>query len=403
MAGSIYDKGNGKYKLSFMKKRERYSKTVTCNDMTEAKELLKKFIESVDRIINIDKNKCTISEFTEIYFEHYAYDMLAEECIYNYSKALDNWVLPKIGDAYLSQCTPAFFKKYFSWLSKQISPVTNKLLSIGSKEKIYGIIASVFTCGVTWKLFDSNPVYAARPEEFKKKNKQKKSSVQKRCLTVEEARKLVKALDFVDLKYKIIVHLAIICGLRRSEILGIKWKNIDFVNRTLNLEKGSQYVPKKGYVETELKNDSSVRSIALSPITITLLLDYKMETSKYYDNDYVFINDKGVRTGKRMNPVSVTNWFTKFRKTIDLPDEVPLHGLRHTSATILIVKGINVKNVSKRLGHSNSSTTLNIYSHALTAVDKVAGNTLEKILFKRKHSHKIIRKKKEVALKQSSS
>ena len=403
MAGSIYDRGNGKYKLSFMRKGERYNTTVTASDMKEAKELLKKFVESIEKAITIDKKKCTITEFTELYFEHYAYDMLAEECIYNYSKALNNWVLPKIGDAYLSQCTPTFFKKYFTWLSKQISPVTNKVLSVGSKEKIYGIIASVFTCAVTWKLFDTNPVYEARPEEFKRKNKLKKSAVQERCLTMDEAKKLVRALEFVDLKYKIIVHFAIVCGLRRSEILGIKWKNIDFVNKTLNLQKGSQYVPKKGYVETDLKNDTSVRSISLPQITITMLLDYKMQMSKYYDNDYVFLNDKGIRTGKRMNPVSVTNWFKKFRDSIDLSNEVPLHGLRHTSATILIVKGINIKSVSKRLGHSNTSTTLNIYSHALTAVDKVAGDTLEKILFKRKHKRKIARKKKEVAHIQSSS
>lgn len=397
MAGSILPRGNGKYKLSYMKNGERYNTTVTATDMTEAQELLEKFVNSVNKLSNIDIRKCTLSEFVDLYFDNYAYEMLAAECVYNYRRALDNWVLPKIGDALLIECTSNFFIKYFEWLSKQYSPRTHKLLSVGSKEKIFGVVSSVFSCAVTWKLFDTNPLYDARPDEFKRKAKSKVANVQTRCLTMEESRRLIKALNTVDLKYQIIVHLAIIGGLRRSEILGIKWSNIDFKNRTLDIRQSSQYIPKKGYVEGNLKNETSERTIALPYSTILMLLDYKMQTSGY-DNDFVFINDKGRRKGLRLNPNSVTAWFKRFRESINLPPEVPLHGLRHTNATILITSGINVKNVSSRLGHSNIGTTLNVYSHALTSVDKVAGNTLDKILFKRKHKFRIKKKKKEDVL-----
>lgn len=397
MAGSILYRGNGKYKLSYMKDCQRYNTTVTAADMPEAEELLEKFVNSVNKLSNIDIRKCTLTEFVDLYFEHYAYEMLAEECNYNYRKTLDNWVLPKIGDALLIECTSEFFIKYLEWLSKQISPKTHKLLSVGSKEKIFGVISSVFSCAVMWKLFSVNPLYAARPDEFKRKAKNKLATVQSRCLTVEESRRLIKALHTVDLKYQIIVHLAIIGGLRRSEILGIQWQNIDLKNRTLDIRQSSQYVPKKGYVVGEVKNETSERTIALPQSTVLMLLDYKMQTTGY-DNDFVFINDKGRRKGLRLNPTSVTAWFKRFRESIDLPPEVPLHGLRHTNATILITKGINVKNVSSRLGHSNIGTTLNVYSHALTSVDKVAGNTLDKILFKRKHTFRIQKKKKEDVL-----
>ena len=110
------------------------------------------------------------------------------------------------------------------------------------------------------------------------------------------------------------------------------------------------------------------------------------------DNNFVFVNDKGRRKGLRLNPTSVTAWFKRFRKSINLPDEVPLHGLRHTNATLLISQGINVKSVSSRLGHSSTSITLDTYAHVLTAVDKVAGETLEKILLKRKQKLKIRKK-----------
>lgn len=398
MAGSILDRGNGKYKLSYMKNKERYNTTITATNMEEAQELLDKFVNSVNKLSTIDIRTCTLSEFVDLYFENYAYEMLAEECSYNYRKTLDNWVLPKIGDTLLIECTSEFFIKYFEWLSKQISPKTHKLLSVGSKEKIFGVISSVFRCAVSWKLFTTNPLYEARPDEFKRKAKTKVANVQSRCLTMEESRRLIKALNSVDLKYQIIVHLAIIGGLRRSEILGIKWQNINFKNRSLDIKQSSQYVPQKGYVEGDLKNETSERTIALPQSTILMLLDYKMQVSGY-DNDFVFINDKGRRKGLRMNPISVTAWFKRFRESIQLPPEVPLHGLRHTNATILITTGINVKNVSSRLGHSNIGTTLNVYSHALTSVDKVAGNTLDKILFKRKNNKfKIQKKKKEDVL-----
>lgn len=348
MAGSKTKRANGKYKLSYMKNRERYNITVSAANDDEADKLLEKFVAQIDKMSQIDKNTCTLSEFVNLYFENYAYDMLAEECIYNYYRALKNWVLPKIGNTVLAKCTTPFFIDYFNWLAKQISPKTNKVLSVGSREKIFGIVSSVFSCAVTWKLFTVNPLYAARPDDFKKNAKNKISHIQERCLTMEESRKLIKALDDVDLKYKIIVHFAIIGGLRRSEIMGIKWKDIDFANKTLTLQQSSQYVPKKGYVEGDLKNDSSERTIALPHLTMLMLLDYKMQTVDY-DNDFVFINDKGRRKGLRMNPVSVTNWFKAFRNKIELPPEVPLHGLRHTNATILISKGINVKNVSSRL------------------------------------------------------
>lgn len=348
MAGSILDRGNGKYKLSVMRNRERYNTTVNAVDMDEAQELLDKFVIQVERMTHIDKNKCTLSEFVNLYFDNYAYEMLAEECIYSYYKTLRYWVLPKIGNTLLVDCTTPFFIDYFNWLAKQISPKTKKVLAVGSREKIFGILSSVFTCAVTWKVFTVNPLYAARPDDFKKNAKNNIAHVQERCLTLEEGRKLIKALKDVDLKYQIIVHFAIIGGLRRSEILGLKWRDIDFVNKTFKLQQSSQYVPKKGYVEGELKNDTSERAIALPNITMMMLLDYKMQTVGY-DNDFIFINDKGRRKGLRMNPSSVTNWFTRFRRSIDLPPEVPLHGLRHTSATILLSKGINVKNVSSRL------------------------------------------------------
>ena len=391
MAGTIIPQKNGKYKLSFMKHRQRYYKTVSASSEKEAQDLLDKFIKFIDKTVDINIELCTFEDFCNIYFKDYAPILLAEECIYNYYRTLTNWVLPKIGSTTLANCTTDFFVKYFKWLSNQISPVTNKPLAIGSREKIFGIISSVFSCAAQWRIIKKNPLPGARPDDFKRKRTSKTSRVTERCLTLEESKTLIKALNDVDLKYQLITHLALIGGLRRSEILGIKWSDVDFQNRCIHITQSSIYVPKKGYVVGNLKNEKSERTISIPRVTVILLLDYKMHTANT-DNNFVFVNDKGRRKGLRLNPTSVTAWFKRFRKSINLPDEVPLHGLRHTNATLLISQGINVKSVSSRLGHSSTSITLDTYAHVLTAVDKVAGETLEKILLKRKQKLKIRKK-----------
>lgn len=406
MAGTIQDKGNGKYKLSYMYHSHRYYRTVKANNITEAKKLLKVFVQNVKQISLINPKICTLQDFIPIYISSYAKDYLAVECIYNYYHALEYWVLPKIGKITLENCTTKLFIKYFKWLKSQKSPKTNEILAISSVEKIFGIVSSVFNCVKQWYILTENPLPAARPDEFKQANKKKNIDVKERCLTPDESKRLIKELETVDLKYKIIVHLAIMLGLRRSEILGIKWCDLDLNNCTLRIAQSSIYVCGSGYFEGDLKTPTSYRTIALPRITTKLLKEYKKESAAYTkESDFVFINDKGRRTGYRLNPSSVTNWFTNFRRKVKLPSEVPLQGLRHTNATILITRGTDVKNVSTRLGHSNTGTTLNIYSEALPEVDKTTSEIMDKVLFQRQknnnhttHKRKIVLKKKEQAL-----
>ncbi len=402
MAGTVIDKGNGKYKLSYMYHSQRYYKTVKAKNITEARSMLKIFVQNVKQISLIDANVCTLESFVSIYISSYAKDYLAVECVYNYYHALEFWVLPKIGKATLSQCTTKLFIKFFKWLSSQKSPKTNQQLAVSSVEKIFGIVSSVFACAEQWHIIGTNPVLAARPEEFKQKNKKKNIDVKERCLTPEESKRLVRELENVDLKYKIIIHLAIMLGLRRSEILGIKWADLDLERCTLRLFQSSIYVCGSGYYEEDLKTPTSYRTISLPYITVKLLKEYR-KTVPNIDNDIVFVNDKGRRKGLRLNPSSVTNWFCAFRKKINLPSEVPLQGLRHTNATLLLIRGVDVKNVSNRLGHSNTATTLDIYSEALPEVDKTTSEIIDKVLFQRpknkntSNKRKITLKKKDQA------
>lgn len=382
MAGSILSKGNNKYKLSYMKDNQRYIKTVTCESYQEAEVFLASFITEINEGKYVKPCKITLKDFvTNKYMDYYAFHNLGSETIYKHYQELRNWVFPKLGNYKLCDFTPYIWSDYFSWLSRQKSSATNDVLSAASIDRIFAVLCSVFTCAKKWQLVKSNSVKQSRSELSKKKQKKsKKAHVQERCLSYDEVYKLIDALDKVDLKYQLIIHFAIVGGLRRSEILGIKWSNVDFKNNIVKLSNSSLQTPNFGYEEGNLKTLTSHRSIYMPYTTMKLLKKYQ-EITPNTDNDFVFINDKGRRKGLRMSPNTITRWFRLFRKKVGLPPEVPLHGLRHTSATILISEGINIKNVSARLGHSNVDTTLDIYSHSLTTVDRLASDTIEQCLY----------------------
>lgn len=391
MAGTIIPKGNGKYKLEYMKNRERFYRTVNCNTYNEAEVLLAAFITEVNEGIFVKPSKCTLEEFIYIYINEYGIKNLTSESLYRHIQQIMAWVLPKLGKLRLQDIKPNMWADFFTWLSNQISTQTNKPLAPSTIERIFEVLCSIYSCAGQLNYCKINYIRESRSTTMSKKTAmkiRKSNQVKSRCLSYTEAFKLIDALDTVELKYQLIVHFAIVGGLRRSEILGIKWSNVNFDNNIVQIRQSSLQTPLMGYELGDLKTTGSFRDIYMPNTTMKLLKQYK-EITPNTDDDLVFVNNRGPRIGKRLSPSSVTRWFKRFREKIGLPKEVPLHGLRHTSATILIAEGIDVKNVSGRLGHSNADTTLNIYSHSLIDIDRLACDTLEKYLYEDEEEFKI--------------
>lgn len=383
MAGSIVQKSNGKYKLEYMKDHERYYRTVSCNTYSEAEVLLAAFITEINDGVYVKPSKCTLESFIFIYIIEYGVKNLVNESLYKHIQEMKCWVLPKLGKMRLQDIKPNIWAEFFSWLSSQKSTQTGKPLSPSSLERIFEVLCSIYSCAVQLDYCKVNYIKESRSITMAKRTAskiRKSRQVQSRCLTYQEAFRLIDALDKIDLKYQLIIHFAIVGGLRRSEILGIKWSNVNFKTNIIQIRQSSLQIPNVGYQIGDLKTVGSFRDVYMPNTTMNLLKKYKSITPNS-DDDLVFVNNRGTRIGQRLCPGSVTRWFRLFRKKIGLPDEVPLHGLRHTSATILIAEGIDIKNISGRLGHSNADTTLNVYSHALVDIDRLACDTLEKCLF----------------------
>ncbi|MBC3803346.1 tyrosine-type recombinase/integrase [Acetobacterium fimetarium] len=207
----------------------------------------------------------------------------------------------------------------------------------------------------------------------------------------KEALELLILLDNEPIKYKLAINLLIFSGLRRGEIGGLKWDDVDFESSIITVKRSLKYIPGEKTFEGNTKTYGSMRSIKLPDFIFELFKSYRVwqleERFKVGDRwinaDYIFTK----WNGEPMNLDTTGKYLKKFTEKHNLKP-VHLHSLRHTNATILIASGVDLKTVSTRLGHSNVSTTGDIYAHAINSADAKASDAMENILIK--HSHKTL-------------
>ena len=237
------------------------------------------------------------------------------------------------------------------------------------------LLSSIFTVAVQWQVIFSNPCDRVKPPKVKRK--------EARYLDEHEAAELLKALDGEPFKYVAMIELLLYTGLRRAELLGLEWRDVDFLNSCIHIKRNSLYVADKGTFEGSTKNESSNRVIKLPESAVQLLKEYR----KYQEG---IIREMGTAwqgtgrlfttiDGKPMHPDTLSGWFRKFVNRKGLPD-VSIHSLRHTHATLMIAAGVNIKTVSSRLGHASVTTTGNIYTHAIKSADEAAAEIINDIL-----------------------
>ena len=281
------------------------------------------------------------------------------------------------GSAY-AICTALQDKTLFNAVDK------GKKLSGYTILHYHRLLSSILSTAVEWQLLTSNPCSRVKPPKTEQKEANYLDEIQ--------AQELVNCLANEPLRYRTMIMLLLYSGMRRGELCGLTWDDIDFKYNLVNITKSNLYLPGKGIFEDTTKNKSSERIIQVPRDMIELLAEYKKEQLQMR----LKVGDKWNESGKifttpfsdPIHPDSLSSWFSKFIKKNNLPD-IHLHSLRHTNATLLIANGTNIRTVAKRLGHASPTTTGNIYAHAIKTADEMASDTLQDILNQRKKSLKI--------------
>ena len=247
-------------------------------------------------------------------------------------------------------------------------------LAASSVISYHRTLSAILGKAVKWEYISSNPAEKAKRPGL--------GNHEAAYLEEADARKLLVLLKEEPIKWRAVVTFDLLSGLRRQEILGLRWSDVDLNAQTITIRQTSNYLPGVGVYASDTKNASSARPLRLSTAAVAMLLEYKAWQDDmreklgdaWKDEDgRVFTNDLGAP----MFPDSVTAWFSDFIERSGMP-KVTVHSLRHTYASLMIADGVPVVVVSKQLGHSQTSTTQNIYAHVIQSAEAKAMQTFDR-------------------------
>lgn len=251
-------------------------------------------------------------------------------------------------------------------------------LSNNTVRHYHTFLSSVLGVAVKWQLIPSNPCERATLP--------KKENTPPRYLDEEQAARLLELLDGEDVQYRTMIKMFMFTGMRREELCGLEWKDIDFKTSVIRIERASLYIPHEGIITESTKNTSSTRYMKAPVVAIQLLKEYRSWQAqrrlsmgdRWVDCDRLFTKPDG----SPIHPDTIGCWFRDFIRANDLPD-ISIHSLRHTNATLMINSGIPITTIAARLGHADPTTTTKIYTHAIQSADAAAAEQLDLIFTNR--------------------
>ena len=285
-------------------------------------------------------------------------DLKIEESTYDgYESLCKNHLIPYFKKTELSVERTTFreLQEFFDYEAKRGNKKTGKGLSSKSLRDLRKILSMVFRSAKRDQLIFDNPCsYVKLP---------KQEQNEPRVLTDEQLAEFLSKIKDEDI-YPVI-YITIVYGLRRSEVLGLKWDSIDYDNMTVSIihtvVKGKKIVEKD-----RTKTESSRRTYPMNEEIKNIFLQLKEDESInrekygsfYKENEYVFKWADGVP----LRPDFLTRKFKKLLEQNNMPD-IRFHDLRHSCASLLASSGFQLKDIQEWLGHADIGTTANIYAH----------------------------------------
>lgn len=354
------------------------------------------FKDEVEKGTFLDSGKITFEEFIQKWLKDYARVNLQPKTLLEYDKLL-NRIITALGHIKLNQLQPTHLTEFYNNLREDGIRQDGKPGGLSEKTILHHhrLISSVLTSALQWGFILNNPALRVKAPRVEKK--------EARHYNIEETEYILKLLENEPIKYRTMINLAIYGGMRQGELTALTWDDINLKTGVININKSLQHLPGKETFVKSTKTETS-RLISIPPSALSLLKEYKVwqngEKAKLGDLwDKDCNNIFTANNGKPIFPSTVSKWFLKFirrhneaiKNDVNIPEdkkegylirEVNFHGLRHTSATLLINQNVDVSTVSKRLGHARTSTTMDIYSHSLQRADTEAANKLENLFNK---------------------
>ena len=341
-------------------------KNVLGKTQAEVKEKLKKALVEAGQVDFTKGGKYTVGTWMDEWFENVAKIKVRPSSHQTYKGYIDNHIKPNIGNIPLEKLTTMDLQKFYRKLltkgrvDRIESREQPKGLSAKTVRNINQVISSAMDLAVAQKIIPANPTNSCELPKVEHQEMQTIPAEQLQAFLQE-----AKATGVYEMYY---IELA--TGLRRGELLGLKWSDIDWKNGIIKVKRQVARVNGE-IVEAPLKTKNSYRAVSISPQAIEVLQEQKRKTN----DAYVFPSPNG----GPISPDSVNNMLKRVLERAGIP-KIRFHDLRHTFATIALQNGVDIKTVSGMLGHFSAGFTLDTYAHVTTSAQKEAAQTMGNIL-----------------------
>ena len=289
-----------------------------------------------------------------------------------------NKLRPMALENMLSELRAEHFRNFYAELRKVIRPDTKKPLSEYTIEGVHATLCSILSDAVEGGFLSHNPAWRTYRYAGRK--------CEKKIADEETAQKIIAALESESIKYETYFKLIIATGMRRGECCGLKWCDIDWEQRSIHICRNAVKVTDEEIFVKEPKTRAGDRYVYFSAEMESLLWEYRQECAyitEAYDRRELTADDFLFRRQGAQLPMTPTTFTYRFKlilKKNGLPQELNVHSLRHTAASLMIAGGTDVATVAGILGHSQPSTTLDIYTHAFDKNKKAASAGLQGML-----------------------
>ena len=341
-------------------------KSVLGKTQAEVKEKLKKAMDDAQKVDLTKSGKYTVGLWMDEWFENVAKIKVRASSHQTYKGYIENHIKPNIGNIPIEKLTTMDLQKFYRKLltKGRIERIESKDqpkgLSAKTVRNINQVISSAMDLAVAQKIIPANPTNACALPKIEHQEMQTIPADQLQAFLQE-----AKATGVYEMYY---IELA--TGLRRGELLGLKWQDIDWKNGVIKVRR--QVARVEGQIkEAPLKTKNSYRTVTISQQAIEVLKGQKKKTN----DAYVFPSPNG----GPISPDSVNNMLKRVLERAGIP-KVRFHDLRHTFATIALQNGVDIKTVSGMLGHFSAGFTLDTYAHVTTSAQKEAAQTMGNVL-----------------------
>jgi len=372
--GSIYRrKSDGKWVASITlddgKRKVFYGKTK--KEVTE--KLIKARSEQQQGTL-VAAPQQTLAQFLHDWLENTQKNSIRARTYERYEEIIRLHIVPVLGRHQLHNVTAQHLQAFYAKKSKEG-------LSSTTIASFHNVLHKALECAVKWSLVPRNVCELASPP--------RRERFEVQPLTAEQAQKLLEAAHGHYMEA--LFCLALATGMRRGELMALKWQDIDFSTNTLQIRRTLSRIPSKmsdekgkGFEEAEPKTKKSRRSVVIASFAVEALKQHRIRQLEaklkagpaWQDHDYVFCTS----VGTHLHPSrDILDQLKALLKKAGLPD-IRFHDLRHSSATLLLSAGIHPKVVQEILGHSQISMTMDIYSHVLPNMQQEAMQRLNDMI-----------------------